>query len=151
MRLVVQRVSDARVTVDGEVVGSIGAGLAILVGVGAGDTEPDAEALARKVTDLRVFPDAEGKMNRSLREIGGSALVVSQFTLYGDTRKGRRPSYAGAADPQTAKRLYELFAAVLTAEGIPVAAGIFQAHMVVSLTNDGPVTLVLRSGQDLPL
>lgn len=143
MRAVVQRVSAAQVTVDGVVVGAIQRGFLILLGITHLDGETEAAYLARKVAGLRVFEDQAGKMNLGLAEIGGAALVVSQFTLYGDVRKGRRPSFVDAARPEQAAPLYERFCALLAAEGIPVAQGVFQAHMAVQLVNDGPVTLWL--------
>ena len=145
MRAVVQRVAEAWVEVDGRVVARIGRGLVVLVGVGTGDEDADARFLATKIAHLRVFEDEEGKLNRSVLEIGGSALVVSNFTLYGDCRKGRRPSFTDAAPPDLAEPLYQRFCAYLAAEGVPVQTGIFQAHMHVGLVNDGPVTLLLDS------
>lgn len=145
MRAVLQRVSEARVTVDGETVGAIGPGLLALVGVAAGDADADAVAIADKIADLRLFDDADDKINCSLAEIGGAALIVSQFTLLGDCRKGRRPSWSDAAPPAEAERLYELVAERLRARGIPVATGVFRAAMAVTLTNDGPVTVLLDS------
>lgn len=145
MRAVLQRVSQASVTVGGEVVDRIGPGLLVLLGVGKGDTDQDAEALARKIVELRVFQDGAGKMNLSLKEAGGSLLVVSQFTLYGDTRKGRRPSFDLAAPPEEARRLYERFVEAARALGVEVATGVFQAMMSVSLVNEGPVTLLVES------
>lgn len=147
MRALIQRVSFARVRVDGVVVGEIGPGLLIFLGVGREDGEPDVENLAPKVAHLRIFPDEAGKMNRSLVEMGGQALVVSQFTLYGDCRKGRRPSFADAADPQEAERFYEGFMRRMEKEGVAVACGKFQAMMEVELINSGPVTLMLDSKQ----
>lgn len=149
MRVVVQRVSEARVEVDGAVIGSIGCGLVVLVGVGQGDTEAEADYLAAKVVGLRVFPDDSDKMNRSVADCGGALLVVSQFTLYGDCRKGRRPSFDGAAAPDQAKRLYEYFVARVRAAGLRVETGIFQASMALHLVNDGPVTLILDSSRAL--
>ena len=144
MRAVVQRAASARVTVDGVPVGSIGRGLVVLLGVARGDTEDDAAWLAAKIAGLRIFEDGSGKMNLSAVETGGSALVVSQFTLLGDCRRGRRPSFTDAAAPEEGGRaLYERFAALLAGEGLPVETGSFGAHMVVSLENEGPVTLVL--------
>jgi len=140
---VIQRVGRASVTVDGAVTGAIERGMLVLLGVGPTDGESEAAWLAQKVATLRIFPDADGKMNRSLVDDGLSALVVSQFTLYGDARKGRRPSFVGAAPPELAAPLYERFCALLEATGVPVAKGVFQAHMDVSLVNDGPVTLIL--------
>jgi D-tyrosyl-tRNA(Tyr) deacylase len=126
-------------------VGRIGPGLLVLLGVGKGDTDQDAEALARKIVELRVFQDEAGKMNRSVKESGGSLLVVSQFTLYGDTRKGRRPSFDMAAPPEQARRLYERFVEAARAQGIEVETGVFQAMMLVSLVNEGPVTFLVES------
>ncbi len=146
MRAVVQRVSAARVTVDGEEVGRIGAGLVVLLGVGQEDTEQDADYLADKVAGLRIFPDAEGKMNQSLRDTLGGALVVSQFTLFGDARRGKRPSFTDAAPPDRARALYECFVERLRLMGVgEVATGRFKAMMDVSLTNTGPVTILLDS------
>jgi D-aminoacyl-tRNA deacylase len=141
MRACVQRVSEASVSVDGQVIGRIGRGLVVLLGVGAGDGEADVNWLAEKVAGLRIFEDDEGKMNRSLVEVQGSMLVVSQFTLYGDCRRGRRPSFTGAAPPELAEGLYEAFVAQVQSAGIQVATGVFREHMLVSLVNDGPVTL----------
>ena len=143
MRLVVQRVASASVTVDGEVTGSIGVGLVVLVGVRRGDTAEAARRLAGKVAHLRVLADDGGRMNRSVLEAGGSCLVVSQFTLYGDTRRGRRPSFVEAAGPEEAEALIGEFSAALEALGVPVAQGRFRAHMEVALINDGPVTIVV--------
>ncbi len=145
MRTLVQRVSVAKVEVDGVVVGEIEAGLLVLLGVGQGDDTAEAVWLAEKVANLRIFTDAQGKMNLSLLETGGSALVVSQFTLYGDARMGRRPSFTDAAGPEEANRLYELFCELLAGYGIYTARGVFQAHMSVTLTNDGPVTLLVET------
>ena len=145
MRAVVQRVSEAAVRVKGEVAGAIGPGLMVLVGVGRGDGEKDADDLADKVVHLRVFPDEAGKMNRSVAEAGGCVLVVPQFTLYGDCRKGRRPSYVDAAAPEEADRLFRYFAGRVRASGLTVAEGVFRADMDVSLVNRGPVTLLLDS------
>lgn len=146
MRLVVQRVSRASVSVDGRPVSEIGPGLLILVGVGSGDADPVAAAqrLADKVVHLRIFEDAEGKMNRSLAETGGAALVVSQFTLYADTRKGRRPSWTDAALPEVAEPAVDALAQALETHGVRVGRGVFGAHMLVELTNDGPVTILLE-------
>lgn len=143
MRAVVQRVSKASVAVSGEVVSAIERGFLILLGVTHEDSEAEAAYLARKISGLRVFEDAEGKLNRGLTEVGGAALVVSQFTLYGDVRKGRRPSFTDAAGPEAAVQLYQRFCTLLAAEGIAVQQGVFQAHMAVELINDGPVTLWL--------
>lgn len=145
MRAVVQRVARASVSVEGRVSGEIASGLMVLLGVGQGDTDADADSLSDKVANLRVFPDDQGVMNRSLLEHGGSALVVSQFTLYGDCRRGRRPSYIEAAAPEEANRLYEHFCARLRAAGVTVAQGVFRAMMDVELVNQGPVTLLLDS------
>ena len=145
MRAVVQRVKRAEVRVGGDVVGSIGAGLLVLLGIGKTDADADLRNLADKVVNLRVFGDEHGKMNRSLLERGGQVLCVSQFTLYGDCRKGRRPSYDQAAGPDTAQRLYDDFVKALRCFGIVVATGQFQAMMEVELVNDGPVTLLLDS------
>ncbi len=145
MRAVVQRVSRARVTVDGRVTGEIGHGLLVLLGVGSADTEQDARRLADKIAELRIFEDAAGKMNRALAEAGGAVLAVSQFTLYGDCRKGRRPSFDRAARPEQARSLYEKFVASLRERGLRVEEGVFQAMMQVELVNDGPVTLLLDS------
>ena len=144
MRLVVQRASSASVTVDGEVTGSIGPGLVILVGVKEGDTPEAARRLADKVANLRIFADDEGRMNRSVLEASGSCLVVSQFTLYGDTRRGRRPSFVEAARPEDAEPLISVFSEALESLGLPVAGGRFRAHMEVALVNDGPVTIVME-------
>ncbi|MFP7754159.1 D-aminoacyl-tRNA deacylase [Thermodesulfobacteriota bacterium B35] len=145
MKTVIQRVTEARVDVNGECVGSIGAGLLVLLGVHADDTEEDADFLADKIVHLRVFEDASGRMNRSLLDIGGDLLVVSQFTLLGDCRKGRRPSWSAAAPPEQAQHLYRYFAAQIRQHGIHTETGRFRAHMQVSLVNDGPVTLLLDS------
>ena len=145
MRAVIQRVSRARVTVDSRVAGEIQTGMLILLGVGRDDTPEAAAYLAEKIANLRVFVDDAGKMNRSLLEISGSALVVSQFTLYGDTRGGRRPSYIQAAPPEDANQLYEEFVRRLRSFGVRVETGVFQAHMEVELVNDGPVTILLDS------
>jgi D-aminoacyl-tRNA deacylase len=145
MRAVVQRVSEARVTVDGEVVGEIGLGLCVLLGVAADDTLEDVTYTASKVVGLRIFEDADGKMNRSLAEQGGAMLVVSQFTLFGDCRKGRRPSFISAASPEHGNELYEAFVAAVREQGIEVATGRFRAMMDVALVNNGPVTLLIDS------
>ena len=144
MRAVIQRVSQARVMVEGTVLGEIGPGLLVLVGVAKPDTAADAAFLAEKILNLRVFPDEAGKMNRSLLDTGGALLVVSQFTLYGDC-KGRRPSFDNAAPAELARPLYEHFVEVARQSGLRVATGVFQAHMEVSLVNDGPVTLLVES------
>ena len=145
MRAVVQRVSRAKVTVEGRVTGEIGAGLMILLGVGRQDTAAVAVSLAEKCANLRVFEDDQGKMNRSLLDVKGSALVVSQFTLYGDARGQRRPSFISAAPPEQAKARYEDFCEALRKLGVSVATGIFQARMSVELVNEGPVTILLDS------
>jgi D-tyrosyl-tRNA(Tyr) deacylase len=145
MRAVVQRVTRARVTVESRIAGEIGAGLLILLGVARADNLESASYLAEKIANLRIFSDAAGKMNLSLLEVKGSALVVSQFTLYADTRGGRRPSYIQAAAPEDANMLYEEFVRCLRTLGVPVETGVFQAHMEVELTNDGPVTILLDS------
>ena len=145
MRAVVQRVSRARVTVEGRVTGEIGAGLMILLGVGREDSATVAASLAEKVANLRIFEDEQGKMNRSLLEVKGAALVVSQFTLYGDARGQRRPSFISAAAPEQAAALYEEFNRALRGLGVTVATGIFQAMMSVELVNEGPVTILLDS------
>jgi len=145
MRAVLQRVSRARVTVDGSVTGEIGAGLMILLGVGREDTSAIAASMAEKCANLRIFEDDQGKMNRSLQEVKGSALVVSQFTLYGDARGQRRPSFIAAAPPELAKALYEEFCDALRKLDVTVSTGIFQAMMSVELVNEGPVTILLDS------
>ena len=145
MRAVLQRVSHAKVTVEGRVTGEIVAGLMILLGVGSEDTSAVAAAMAEKCANLRIFEDDQGKMNRSLLDVKGSALVVSQFTLYGDARGQRRPSFISAAPPELAKRLYEEFCEALRKLGATVATGIFQATMSVELVNEGPVTILLDS------
>lgn len=146
MRAVVQRVSQAEVAVDGAVVGSIGPGLLVLVGVAPDDTAADAAALADKLVGLRIFRDDADKMNLSVVDIGGGVLVISQFTLYGDTRRGRRPSFVGAAAPVHAEPIVDAVAAGVSAAGVPTATGSFGADMAVRLVNDGPVTLVLEVG-----
>jgi D-aminoacyl-tRNA deacylase len=164
VRAVVQRVRDARVEVEGRVEGSIGAGLLVYLGVGRDDTQTAIEYLSKKIVDLRIFPDAEGKMNLSLCDLRSASqshsepandisgvpgiLVVSQFTLYGDVRKGRRPSYNDAAPPEAAKRLYEAFLTSLAANGVPPQSGRFQEHMDVTYTNDGPVTILIDTDRD---
>lgn len=145
MRAVVQRVSAASVAVLGRVVGSAERGVLVYLGVARGDEGEDADYLADKVAGLRIFEDGEGKMNLSVAEIGGQALVISQFTLMADARKGRRPSYSDAAEPETAKLLYERFAEALAAAGVPTAKGVFQASMRVAYVNEGPVTVLLDS------
>lgn len=147
MRAVVQRVLKGSVTIDQVVVGQIGHGLVVLLGVGRGDTADDAKYLADKISQLRIFNDQEGKLNLSVKDVGGSVLAVSQFTLYGDCRKGRRPGYSDAAEPHIAKELYEVFVQRLICQGLPTATGRFQEHMVVEIINDGPVTLLLDSSK----
>jgi D-tyrosyl-tRNA(Tyr) deacylase len=147
MRAVVQRVSRARVTVKEWTSGEIGLGLLVLVGVGHGDTETDAVYLAEKVAGLRVFEDEGGKMNRSVQDVGGSVLAVSQFTLYGDVRRGKRPSFDAAAPPEQARRLYEFFVERVQAFGLRCETGRFQKMMQVELVNEGPVTILLDSGK----
>jgi D-tyrosyl-tRNA(Tyr) deacylase len=148
MRAVVQRVSRAKVTVNGWTSGEIGHGLLVLVGVGREDTEADAAYLAEKVAGLRIFEDADGKMNRSVADVGGSVLAVSQFTLYGDVRRGKRPSFDAAAPPEQARRLYEFFVERVQALGLRCETGRFQEMMQVELVNDGPVTILLDSGKE---
>ena len=145
MRAVVQRVSRAAVTISGETVGETGRGLLVLLAVAHDDAQPQVDWLAEKIAGLRVFPDEAGKMNRDITEAGGSMLIVSQFTLYGDCRKGRRPSFIGAAAPEIAVPLYEAFIRAVRGLGVEVAAGKFGADMRVELVNDGPVTLILDS------
>ncbi len=147
MRAVLQRVRRASVTVDGRVVGVVGHGLLVLLGVGRDDTDRDVDYVAGKIRDLRLFADADGRMNRSVAEVGGAVLMVSQFTLFGDCRRGRRPSYSGAAAPERARELYEALLERLRLHGLPVQAGEFQAMMDVELVNDGPVTVLLDSGR----
>ena len=145
MRAVIQRVKRAEVRVDGRVMGRVDRGLLVLVGIGKSDTPASGKALAEKIVHLRIFDDAQGRMNRSLLDVGGGLLCISQFTLYGDCRKGRRPSYDQAASPETARPLYEAFLESLRALGATVATGQFRAMMDVELVNDGPVTLLLDS------
>jgi len=147
MRVVAQRVKEARVEVDGEITGRIGAGLLILLGVSKTDSADDAEYLAEKMVGLRVFPDEEGKMNRGVLDAGGALLVVSQFTLYGDIRRGRRPSFDAAAPPEKARGLYEYFVEAARRRGVRVEKGVFQAMMSVHLINDGPVTIFCDSAE----
>ena len=147
MRAVVQRVSRAKVTVNEWIAGEIGMGLLVLLGVGHPDTEADVSYLAEKIAGLRIFEDDDGKMNRSVREVGGSVLAVSQFTLYGDVRRGKRPSFDDAAPPDHARRLYDLFVERIRAAGLRCETGRFQEMMQVELVNDGPVTILLDSGK----
>ncbi|MDI9369464.1 MAG: D-tyrosyl-tRNA(Tyr) deacylase [Synergistaceae bacterium] len=145
MRAVVQRVSSARVLVEGETSGSIPGGLCVLLAVSDSDGEKEVDWMADKIVNLRIFQDDEGKMNRSLLETGGDLLAVSQFTLYGDCRKGRRPSFVGAGDPEHADRLFEKFKKAVETRGVRVESGVFGAHMLVEIANDGPVTLIIDS------
>lgn len=145
MKAVIQRVSAAQVVVEGEVVGQIGRGMLVLLGVAEGDGPEQVAWMAEKIAGLRIFDDDAGKMNLGLADIGGAMLVVSQFTLLGDCRKGKRPSFIGAAEPEIAERLYEAFVTAVRGQGIEVATGRFRTHMAVSLTNDGPVTILLES------
>jgi D-tyrosyl-tRNA(Tyr) deacylase len=144
VKAVVQRVAEAQVSVDGQVVGAISAGLAVLLAIGRGDGEDEARWMASKIVHLRIFEDEQGKFNRSLLDVGGQVLLVSQFTLYGDARKGRRPSFTEAAPPEVAQALVSQVAQLLAEHGIPVAQGRFQAHMLVEIHNDGPVTIILE-------
>ncbi len=144
MRAVVQRVSSARVTVDGRVTGEIEKGLCVLLAASRTDGDAEAEWMADKIVGLRIFEDGEGKMNLSLADVGGAVLAVSQFTLYGDCRKGRRPSFIAAGEPEEANRLYETFKKYVAERGVKVESGVFQAHMSVEIVNDGPVTLILE-------
>lgn len=145
MKAVVQRVARARVDVDGETIGSIDRGLLVYLGVADGDSERELSWMAEKVSGLRIFEDEQGKMNRDVAEVGGAVLVVSQFTLLGDCRKGRRPSFAGAMAPEPAERLYETFVGALRDKGLPVSTGRFRADMKVHSLNDGPVTMLIDS------
>ena len=147
MRAVVQKVIQASVSVENQTVGEIETGFVVLLGVTHGDGEQEARYLARKIAHLRIFEDQEGKMNLALADVGGSALVISQFTLYGDARKGRRPGFTAAAPPEVAEPLVARFADLLRDEAVPVAEGTFRAHMQVSLCNDGPVTLILDTAE----
>ena len=145
MRAVIQRVKRAAVTVDGQVVGRIGAGLLVFLGVGKEDVHKDIAFIADKTANLRIFEDADGRMNHSVQDIGGGVLLISQFTLYGDCRKGRRPDFTAAGPPETAKRLYEQTIDAIKQKGVPVETGLFAAHMDIDSINDGPVTLILDS------
>ena len=147
MRAVLQRVRRAKVTVDSQLTGEIGVGWLVLLGIAPADTRAEVDWLADKVSNLRAFADDAGKMNRSVQDVGGGVLVVSQFTLYGDCQKGRRPSFTGAAPPAVAEPLYEGFVAALRSLGVPVETGRFGADMQVELVNDGPVTFVLETGE----
>lgn len=147
MRAVVQRVLRGSVTIDDTIVGQIDQGLVVLLGVGQGDTVDDARYLADKICQLRIFSDEQGKLNLSVQDVSGGVLAISQFTLYGDCRKGRRPGYSKAAPPEEAKELYESFVQRLICNGLPTATGVFQEHMVVEIINDGPVTLLLDSNK----
>jgi D-tyrosyl-tRNA(Tyr) deacylase len=147
MRAVVQRVSRAQVVIDGEITGQIGLGLLILLGVGHDDTEADANYLAEKIAGLRVFEDDSGKMNRSVQDVGGSVLAVSQFTLYGDVRRGKRPSFDAASPPEKARQLYEFFVGQIRVAGLRCETGRFQEMMKVELVNEGPVTILLDSAR----
>jgi len=148
MRAVVQKVSSSKVTVDEEVVGKINQGLMVLLGVTHDDTSKDVDYMVDKITNLRIFEDAQGKMNLSLKDVNGEVLAVSQFTLYGDARRGRRPSFSDAARPEVANPLYEEFVQKVKNQGINVGTGKFGAHMMVDLTNDGPVTILLESRKE---
>jgi D-tyrosyl-tRNA(Tyr) deacylase len=150
VKVLLQRVTGASVRVDDALVGAIGRGLVVLVGVATGDTEKEARQMAAKTADLRIFPDSAGKFNLSAKDVGGELLIVSQFTLLADTRKGKRPSFTGAAPPDEAERLFALFVATAGATGLKVATGKFQAHMMVELVNDGPVTVMLDSRTPAP-
>ena len=144
MRIAVQRVSSARVSIEGKVVGEIGTGLLVLLGVGKSDTRAEMEWGAKKVAELRIFQDSEQRMNLSVQEVGGAVLVISQFTLYGDAQKGRRPSFVDAAPPEVAEPLYEQFVEYLRGQGVPTETGVFAAKMSVALVNEGPVTILLE-------
>ena len=144
MRILLQRVAHARVSVDNQVIAEIGSGLVLLVGVGPTDGEDQARYLAGKIANLRIFEDQDGKMNLSLLDVGGGALVVSQFTLFADTRKGRRPSFTDSAPPDIAQPLVDRFASLLEEQGVPTQSGEFGAHMLVEIANDGPVTILLE-------
>ena len=148
MRAVIQRVTEASVSVDGNIVGSIGPGMVVFLGVEKDDSEKDVVYVAEKISGLRIFDDSSGRMNLSIEDAGGEILAISQFTLYGDTRKGRRPSYVRAAGGDSAKRFYELFVAKLAERGIPVKTGVFGAHMDVHIANCGPVTILVDSSRD---
>jgi D-tyrosyl-tRNA(Tyr) deacylase len=147
MRAVIQRVIEAKVEVEGKIVGRVGPGLLVYLGVGKGDSESDVQFMAEKLANLRIFSDDAGKMNRSVIDIGGGVLLISNFTLHGDCRKGRRPGFDGAADPALAEGLYEKVAQVIAQQGVPVEKGVFGAHMHVTSINDGPVTFLLDSSR----
>ena len=144
MRALIQRVKSGKVSVNGKIIASIGHGLVIMLGIGQGDTEDNARFLSEKIAELRIFSDSDGKFNRSLLDVNGAAIVISQFTLFGNTQKGRRPSFTEAARPEIAEPLVEKFAELLSAKGIPVQTGNFGAHMLVQIENDGPVTMLLE-------
>lgn len=144
MKAVVQRVTQGRVSVNGRTVGAIGAGLVVLLGIGQGDGEEEAQWMASKIANLRIFADEEGKFNRSILDVGGRILLISQFTLYGDARKGRRPSFSEAAPPEVAEPLVTRVGQLLVENGVTVASGQFQAYMLVEIYNDGPVTIILE-------
>ncbi|MGQ9492257.1 MAG: D-aminoacyl-tRNA deacylase [Anaerolineae bacterium] len=144
MKAVVQRVTQAKVTVEGKVVGAIQCGLVVLLGIGQGDGEEEAQWMANKIANLRIFADENNKFNRSILDVGGQVLLISQFTLYGDARKGRRPSFTDAATPEIAEPLVNRVAQLLAENGVPVACGQFQAYMLVEIHNDGPVTIILE-------
>jgi D-tyrosyl-tRNA(Tyr) deacylase len=145
MKAVIQRVSEASVRVGEKTIAAIDKGLLVLVGIGRGDTEKDAESLAKKISDLRMFEDKKGHIHHSVKDVGGEIIVVSQFTLYGDCRKGRRPSFTGAESPERAKNLYRFFVQALASTGVPIQEGVFQEMMEVVLVNDGPFTLLVES------
>ena len=145
MKAVVQRVVQASVKVNGEIIAAIDKGLLVFIGVGKGDSEKDAEALAKKISDLRMLDDKKGHIHYSIKDVGGEIIVVSQFTLYGDCRKGRRPSFTGAESPERAKTLYRFFVGALASSGVPVQEGVFQEMMEVTLVNEGPFTLLMES------
>ena len=146
MRVLLQRVSEASVAIEGEILSAIGPGLLVLICTEKGDDEADADFFARKIANIRLFADADGKTNLSILDVGGAALVISQFTLAADWRKGNRPGFSAAADPETAERIYEYLCKQLAAEGVPLKTGRFRSHMAVSLVNDGPMTIWMGSG-----
>ena len=147
MRVLLQRVSEASVAIEGEILSAIGPGLLVLICTEKGDDEADADFFARKIANIRLFADADGKTNLSILDVGGAALVISQFTLAADWRKGNRPGFSAAADPETAERIYEYLCKQLAAEGVPLKTGRFRSHMAVSLVNDGPMTIWMDSGE----